>query len=86
MRRVSVNPNLGGGESTLIRAESAQVRGALQKPDTLVVERISLSPTASVYELRAQLGTGGFVTVHRGYDPVLDCELALKVLRPHSRP
>src|SRR5438105_4037443 len=35
------------------------------------------------YELRETLGTGGFATVYRAYDPVLDREVALKVVHPH---
>ena len=35
------------------------------------------------YEIRAELGAGGFSTVHRAYDPGLDREVALKVLHPH---
>ena len=35
------------------------------------------------YELREELGVGGFATVYRAYDPVLDCEVALKVLHAH---
>ncbi|MFN8557464.1 MAG: serine/threonine-protein kinase [Dehalococcoidia bacterium] len=39
--------------------------------------------TVGRYELRAELGAGGFATVYRAYDPVLDREVALKVLHPH---
>ena len=35
------------------------------------------------YELRERLGGGGFATVYRAFDPVLDREVALKVLHPH---
>jgi serine/threonine-protein kinase len=35
------------------------------------------------YEVRAELGTGGFATVYRAYDPALDREVALKVLHAH---
>lgn len=35
------------------------------------------------YTIRGTLGTGGFATVYRAYDPVLDRQVALKVLHPH---
>jgi serine/threonine-protein kinase len=35
------------------------------------------------YELLEDLGSGGFATVYRARDPVLDREIALKVLHPH---
>lgn len=35
------------------------------------------------YELREPLGSGGFATVYRAYDPVLDREVALKVVHTH---
>src|SRR3712207_2249752 len=35
------------------------------------------------YEIRAELGAGGFSTVYRAHDPGLDREVALKVLHPH---
>ncbi|MBI2760146.1 MAG: serine/threonine protein kinase [Chloroflexi bacterium] len=35
------------------------------------------------YQIFAELGAGGFATVYRAYDPVLDRELAIKVLHPH---
>lgn len=35
------------------------------------------------YEVWEELGAGGFATVYRAYDPVLDRALALKVLHPH---
>jgi serine/threonine protein kinase len=35
------------------------------------------------YELRGELGAGGFATVYRAYDPTLDREVALKVLHYH---
>ena len=39
--------------------------------------------TVGRYQIREVLGTGGFATVYRAYDPVLDREVALKVLHPH---
>ncbi|MGH2584934.1 MAG: protein kinase domain-containing protein [Dehalococcoidia bacterium] len=39
--------------------------------------------TIGRYTVRAELGSGGFATVYRAYDPNLDRELALKVLHPH---
>jgi serine/threonine-protein kinase len=41
------------------------------------------APTVGRYELHGELGAGGFATVYRAYDPVLDREVALKVLHPH---
>src|SRR5918997_5642436 len=35
------------------------------------------------YALHEDLGTGGFATVYRAHDPVLDREIAFKVLHPH---
>src|SRR5215210_2521906 len=35
------------------------------------------------YTLHEDLGSGGFATVYRAHDPVLDREIALKVLHPH---
>ena len=35
------------------------------------------------YELREELGAGGFATVYRAYDATLDREVALKVLHSH---
>ena len=34
------------------------------------------------YEVRARLGSGTFGTVYRAYDPRLDRDVAIKVLRP----
>ena len=39
--------------------------------------------TMGRYVLREVVGTGGFATVYRAYDAVLDREVALKVLHPH---
>lgn len=39
--------------------------------------------TVGRYRLGAELGTGGFATVYRAQDPVLDRPVALKVLHPH---
>jgi eukaryotic-like serine/threonine-protein kinase len=39
--------------------------------------------TIGRYAIRSSLGSGGFATVYRAYDPVLDREVALKVLHPH---
>jgi TPR repeat protein/tRNA A-37 threonylcarbamoyl transferase component Bud32 len=36
------------------------------------------------YEVRAKLGSGAFGTVYRAYDPQLQREIALKVLRPEA--
>ena len=35
------------------------------------------------YELRAEIGRGGMGTVYKGYDPMLDSWVAVKVLAPH---
>ncbi len=35
------------------------------------------------YQIRSELGAGGFATVYRAHDPVLDREVALKVLHQH---
>ena len=35
------------------------------------------------YEIRERLGTGGFASVYRAYDPLLDIERAIKVLHRH---
>src|SRR5262245_59583727 len=35
------------------------------------------------YELHAQLGQGGFATVYRAWDPLLQREVAVKALHPH---
>jgi serine/threonine-protein kinase len=35
------------------------------------------------YELQEVLGQGGFATVYRAHDPVLDRDLAIKILHPH---
>ena len=39
--------------------------------------------TLGRYAIRGRLGAGGFASVYRAYDPVLDREVALKVLHPH---
>jgi serine/threonine-protein kinase len=39
--------------------------------------------TIGRYQIRQRLGAGGFATVYRAHDPVLDIERALKVLHPH---
>lgn len=35
------------------------------------------------YQLRAKLGSGGFASVYRAYDPTLDRDVAIKILHPH---
>ena len=35
------------------------------------------------YEIRAEIGRGGMGTVYLGYDPLLDRQVAIKVLAPH---
>jgi len=35
------------------------------------------------YEIRAEIGRGGMGTVYKGYDPMLDSWVAVKVLAPH---
>ena len=35
------------------------------------------------YEIRAEIGRGGMGTVYLGYDPLLDRDVAVKVLAPH---
>src|SRR6266508_3647308 len=38
------------------------------------------------YQIYGEVGAGGFATVYRAYDPVLDREIAIKVLHPfHAR-
>jgi len=39
--------------------------------------------TLGRYELRGELGRGGFATVYRGWDPLLRREVAIKALLPH---
>lgn len=39
--------------------------------------------TIGRYQIRQKLGSGGFATVYRAYDPTLEREVALKVLHPH---
>jgi hypothetical protein len=41
------------------------------------------SATVGRYELREELGAGGFATVYRAYDPTLDRAIALKLLHLH---
>ena len=43
----------------------------------------AIPDTIGRYEIRQRLGAGGFATVYRAYDPMLDREVALKVLHPH---
>ncbi len=41
------------------------------------------SPTTiGKYEILEGIGRGGFAVVYRAYDPALDREIALKVLKP----
>src|SRR5205823_14764770 len=42
------------------------------------------TPVVGRYEVREMLGAGAFGTVYRAYDPQLDREVALKVLRPEA--
>lgn len=39
--------------------------------------------TLGRYQLRSELGRGGFATVYRAFDPVLEREVAIKLLHPH---
>lgn len=39
--------------------------------------------TIGRYEIGEQVGAGGFATVYRAHDPVLERDVALKVLHPH---
>ena len=48
-----------------------------------MAQSILIGSQLGKYDIRAEIGRGGMGTVYRGYDPLLDRDVAVKVLAPH---